>query len=501
MNYFFSQDGIFVIPIEHLSREGISTPFREELLARGALDDSALELFGQAWSRYWKRLDMLSQKLPRTWFPPRLQHLCVVTAPRRIRPWFQPFHRNSWLLYAADFQPENSSAEFLCYQFVHIERMNLLGQVVPALFANRDWFERLGPGPLAGFVEGCERTGRPDAEAWRALGRLLQSGKVSQRQFNRLEAPWVATAEQVVQAYRGAHQPADSSDISAFCSWLDDNQPDALITAAKGAVVWPAELAASPDDLPRALRGCSVTGLASMRADIEVIDRCSRRFRKALTAPADLSRPASYMTEGGLSYIHRDHMRVAYDIGPGRNGHRLWEATPPFERLMLAARTTHEWCHLAAESGWIPIPDVLRQQRGELEQQLASFFPGTDSRGELAAMLRRIEDYQSNLLARRFLSAEELGTYVRNNVHSHQQDYSAAQAPMHLIRLAYEFQYLRLTGMPDPARWLLESTWFSSQFEKTGIISRQRFIELTELIAAICDCYRIDESKFDFSEE
>jgi hypothetical protein len=196
------------------------------------------------------------------------------------------------------------------------------------------------------------------------------------------------------------------------------NRPRALISGGEGEILWDPERADECDKLRGAVGALTPGGDQRIRRDLEIIDRHSRRFLASLCDPEALAEPAPYMTEGGLCYIHGEHRLIAYDIGPGRNENRLWEPSPPFERLMLGARTIHEWGHLAAESGWVVIPQNRLAERQALTERLARLFDqvlagasgavrrltrdedarlsarhGSFGQGLSAAMLRRIEDY------------------------------------------------------------------------------------------------------------
>jgi hypothetical protein len=57
---------------------------------------------------------------------------------------------------------------------------------------------------------------------------------------------------------------------------------------------------------------------------------------------------------------------------------------------------------------------------------------------------------------------------------------------------------LRLSRIEDPMSWFLKSTWFTERFIQPGIISEASFERLITKVTQICDCYQIDESKFDF---
>lgn len=551
-DYLFSQDGLFVIPIEHLSPKGIEPAFAVRIEDRGAMDRAAIELFDRAFGLYWRWATDLSARAPAYWPGPRLQHVCVATAPERIRPYFQPFNKSSWLLCASDFRPETSSAELAAYLFLHVERMGLLREIEPTMIANLGAFLALPPEAVAGLVEGCRRTTRPDAAGFRALAEHMPAvlalhhatlrplevidpgsmripntgvdvGAAEQPAITALHQAWVRAAAGAIERHRVAHAAPASDGGRRISDWLASARPPLLVTGPGWRILWDPD---APEDVGALgafldAAGVSEAGARGVLQDLQVVERSSRRFLDGLRDPGALVDPAPYITEGGLSYIHKTRKLIAYHIGPGENERRLFEPSPPFERFMLAARTIHEWGHLAAESGWIAVPEARRAERKALRGQLEALLetihaeapPAVRARAarEVDALVRRsgrlgsalvkglmarIEDYQSNLLARRFLSADEMDTYVRNNVSAHLDEYSHEAVFGQLTRHAYEIQYLRLSRIPAPLDWFRASTWFEARFVRTGIVTMARFEELVDLIGRICDLYAVDESRF-----
>lgn len=547
IDYHFSQPGLFVIPVEALTPDGIRPAFAAELEARGAMDRASIELFDQAYHRYRRWASDLSSHAPAHWPPPRAQHVCVVTSPERIRPYFQPFNKNSWLMYAADFRPESSTVEFAAYLFLHVERMGLLRAIEPTLIANLGCFLTLDPEEIDALVEGCRRTTRPDAPAFRALADAMPAilrlhhetlkppmvadpgampipntgvivGAAEQPAITAVHRVWVEAAGDVLRRHGSAHAKPAADRGERIAAWLARTRPPLLVTGADWRTLWDPE---APDDLDlvrAALADVTESGAEGILEDLRVVDRCSRRFLASLRRPEALVDPAPYITEGGLSYIHKDRKLIAYHIGPGENEGRLWQSAPPFERLMLAARTIHEWGHLAAESGWIDVPEDRKAERralrGELEALLEAIHAqappavralamrevgalveksGSVGKALVRGMLVRVEDYQSNLLAQRFLSPDEMDTYVRNNVSAHVDEYSEEAVFGQLTRHAYEIQYLRLSRIEDPLPWFFSCTWFDERFVRSGIITRERFEQLVEVIARLCACFEIDE--------
>lgn len=552
VDYCCSQKGLFVIPIEALSVSGIDPAFAKALEEKTDIDSSWLNRFNRAWSEYCRRARVLSERNPGSWLPPRPQHIAIVTQADHIRPYFQPFHKNSWLLYLHDFDASYSTVEFSIFQFFQAERMGLMGAIVPAMNANLPYFLTLSGGQRKDFKRGCEITDRPDTGAWRALGaaqswlrtlfhekfrppRGTMRGMRIQREnglilpsadsdrMAALQNAWADSARKVFSAYQMRSGSESRSSADDLAEWLKENRPQALITGKDGAILWDPEQPEQNGDLRARLATLTEKGSERIRLDLEVVDRHSTRFLSALTEPGALVSPAPYMTEGGLSYIHPERRLIAYDIGPGRNENRLWESSPPFERLMLGARTVHEWGHLAAESGWVVVPGSKSAEREELTRQLAGLFDeflahassgvrnltaseekrlagehGSFGAGLLAAMLRRIEDYMANLVARRFLSADEMDTYVRNNVAARTTEYTPERVYMQLIRMVYEYQYLPLSRIENPGKWFFESTWIRPIFIDRGILSRAQFEQIIALVSGICGCFELDETKFDF---
>lgn len=553
-NYCHSQPGLLLLPIEQLSPDGISQAMQAMLLDQDLLTAAQLTLFNKAYRFYWQRTRRLYQKARQYWFPPRIQHICLVTDSELIRPYFQPFNKNSWLLYLDDFDPASSSIEFAAYQFLHVERMWLLGRLDPVMYTNLSYFLTLSAEQVEDFITGCRRNTRPDSDAFQILADSMPSirklyhdplkkptvaaGNLRGMRdtglgvsadlipvLQQLQQSWSQTTVKVTDKFRNAHIIQSAKPGQSIMDWLQKEKPALLITGKESKILWDPE---RPDEiaaLRTVLNDVTQSAEPDILLDLHTIARHTCRFLDCLQQPEQLADPAAYMTEGGLSYIHNQRKLIAYNLGTGRHADRLWQPAPPYERLMLAARTVHEWGHLAAESGWVLIPEENQERRKTLENQLAELFDrlhqraparvqkqlaqevarlsaetGSLGRTLLKRMLVRIEDFMANLVAARFLSADEMDTYVRNNVHCHLQDYSAEGVYMQLIRLAYEFQYLGLSRIKNPLQWFYSSTWFVEYFIDNGVISKPLFEELIKIVGEICDCYQLDESQFNFEQ-
>jgi hypothetical protein len=111
-------------------------------------------------------------------------------------------------------------------------------------------------------------------------------------------------------------------------------------------------------------------------------------------------------------------------------------------------------------------------------------------------LLRRMPDFQANLLAARYLDEAERETYVRQNVRALRAEYPPPRLWRMLVRYLYEFQYLRFTAVADRRTFFVRSTWLDADFFDRGVLDEATFGRLADAVAALCDCYAIDESRF-----
>ncbi len=551
--YCFAWDGMFVVPIEGLTSAGMTPAFRATLLEQGAAGEAWAEQFDQAFATYWERASALSAAAPHHWYPPRLQHVCIVTEPDRVRPYFQPFNKSSWLLYASDFEPATTTPEFAAFQFFHVERMGILQQIVPSLIANLAYFLTLSDEEVEQFCDGCRRTTRPDLAGYQALvdampavrqlhhetlrpAALAIPGAVRipdlglvfpaslQEPLAALQSSWGRAAQNVFERHRGAHVAPSRTRGTRVGDWLVEARPPLLVTGAEGRILWDCEMPDERAALDEALAEASADAEVAIRSDLEAVGEQTARFLACARDPQELVDPSPHMTEEGLSYVHRERKLVAYSIGPGENENRIWQETPPYERWMLAARTAHEWGHLVAESGWVHVPDARKEERAEKEAALVALFDevhdsapdpvraataeeaahyaaksGSLGNALLKGMMIRIEDYQANLFAHRLLDADAMDTYVRNNVFCELPGATRGGVYFPMVQQVYELQYLRLSRIPEGRDWFLRSTWFAERFIEPGIITLEQFHQLADAIAAVCDCYELDPERFDFT--
>jgi hypothetical protein len=553
-SFYFGQEGLVLIPIEHLSEEGIGIEFQRVLAENTVLDQEWIDFFNRSFALYWKRSLRLHAQAPDCWMPPRVQHVCIITEREKVNPFAQLFHRSSWSIEACDFRKESSSIEYATFQFFQAERLGLLRQILPSLVSNLSYFVTLSSAQLRYFYDGCQVSQRGDAAGFRALAEATKwiskcyhqrlrvpnlhlSGYIvipgglimpstEQGKLAALQQSWQEASKSVIDAHYDSHAKPSPSKGRAICDWLAEFRPPLLVVGKEGRTLWEPESPETFADLLIHLERVTEEAEGRVIDDLKVVAHHSQRFLASLRDLGGLVDPPHYITPGGLSYIHPKKKLVAYSIDDERNHLRLVEPSPPFERLLLGARTMHEWGHLAAESGWIGVMEETGGRYEELRAELAKLMEAfyleasgpvraataaefehlratskTGSPGEslVKKMIVRSEDFQANLLAKRYLSTAEMETYIRNNVYSLATESETNGVYARLLRYAYQYQYLRLSLVADPVAFFVKSSWFAEQYLQTGVVSEGQMEQLLNLVGEICDCYVIDESKFDFS--
>jgi hypothetical protein len=540
---------VFLIPAEELEPAGLRAPFRAELLASGLVSPDWLARFEAAFALYFRRARALAERAARHFLPPRAQNLCLVRDPRAVRPWFQPLGRASCLLDHAAFEPARGSLEFATYQFFHVERLGLARAIVPALVQDFGYWLALTQEERLDFAAGCRRAEEGRASGWRALARALEwivegahetlkptrlahealvpipgSGYLlPQRhagELAKLERAWTAAAEERRTAYFTHHAASSAHDAPALLEWLARARPLVLVTGKTGEILWDPERPAELERLRGELADATSAALANLRADLEVVGARSRAFLASLVDPSRLPRPGPTIDQNGLAYIHRERKLVAYNVHePGMQ--RLREPSVPFERWMLAARTIHEWGHLAVDAGFVAVPERRQQEFESVQLELARLFdaivtdapsalrahaaralaelaraPGGIGRGLVTQCLGRMSDWQANLLAQRYLAPEERETYVRNNVRPLLGELDSAHLFQALARYAFEYQYLCFDPERDAHRYFLACTWFGEQFLARGVLDEARLELVLDAVGRLCRCHEVEAAAF-----
>lgn len=552
--FYFVHPELFVIPVEHLSERGMSTPYADELRAKRGVSEGWIELFDRAYALYWERAADLYDRAPQTWFPPRLQNLAVVVEPEQTRPYYQPFHKSSWMLYASDFDPERSNLEHATYQLLHAERLSTSRDMAMAIICGMSYWLERDEAEIAAFGEACGRSPRPDADAFRllvesmpwvrtlfhdplrrppaevapTLRRVKEAGLYVppnvQPQLQALVPALREAATGVMTRYvqRCATAPATEPAVAMASSpadfvgdWLAQARPPLLLTDEREQVLWDPEQPERLDALRASLHGLGGRLAQSLRDDLAIVGERSAAFLASLREPERLPTAGEGVEQEGGIYVHASRPLIVYSLAqPGLDPRR--EVAPPYHRWLVGARTIHEWGHLSEDAGWIGLPDGRRADHARAQEAIVAAIDavlgaapnafveaarneareaGTEPGAFVCELvLSRMSDFSSNLLARRYLPPEELEAYVRGNVHTH---FGEESRPLHLLgRYAYEFQYLLLGQVDEPVRYMLRSTWLVDYFVGTGLVSREHLVGLLEATSRLCDCYAVDESAF-----
>jgi hypothetical protein len=536
-----------LIPLEELTPTGLSPLCGERLQTAGLVTPAWIERFDAAFALYQRRARDLSARAPRSFLPPRRANVCVAREAHRVRPFFQPLGAASWLVDHALFEPAASSLELAAYQFFLAERMGLARAIVPALRQDLGYFLALTPAERDDFRSGCRRAEAGRADGWRALGRALEwlpqayheelkpptvaldlvrvPGThilLSPRQAEELaalERAWLAAAEQRVRAFHAEHADVHPAEAESLVAWLREAQPLALVTGEAGEILWDPEHPAELAPIRAALTGIPTAAAERVQGDLAVVGARSRAFLDSLVAPDELPRPGPEIDQDGLAYIHRERRLVAYNLRePGME--RLREPSVAFERWMLAARTIHEWGHLAVDAGLVPVPSARRSEFTDVREELTGLFDalvadsppalrslaarelsglarrlGSAGRALVAQCLGRMSDWQANHLARHYLRPAEHETYVRNNVRPLLTELGPAQLFQALARYAFEYQYLRLDPERDARGYFLACTWFGEQFLARGVLSEARLDALLDAVGRLCRCHEVDRTR------
>lgn len=554
-DFCFSQPGLLLVPPEALTRTGIDPIFAEAVVqqdwtGRTPIDCAWIDTFNLAFQCYGKRTQALADASPSDWLPPRFQHIAVVTEPAKVRPYFQPIHAASWLVYASDFDSQRSNEEFGAFCFVQAERLGITRDIVVATVQNLSYWLQQNADSVAQFRDACQKSLRPDAAAFLALGDALEW--VCQIHHRHLRAPsegllptlselprthllltrtehlqvegllsqWVKASQSVASQHFARFNKPDSEAVQRVLSYLKKRTPQLVITNRDERILW-SPTRPRTGKLKGELAGLSVAAADSMLKDLDVIDRKSRDFLSRLRDPQRLPEVhAESATPGGLSYMHQHARRIAYNIHEAEP-QRLSEPAPPLERLMLGARTVHEWCHLAVDGGWVrksesgevafeqALADLARLHTEILDDlpktqaegiraslQKVSKVPGQPEQALVTIPVERMTDYLANFLGQRFMTGAEMQTYVRNNVRSLAFDSQTTGLLSRLARYAFEYQYLRFAQVEDPMGYLLSTTWLPRQYFEPGIVSEDTFEKLCRVTGQLCEAYEVDETHF-----
>lgn len=538
-DYYFGDPRLVLIPIEQLTPDGMSAAFAAAVAGARGWNAERVALFDAAFARYWSRTADLAHRT-RTWSAPRLRHVAVLARPLDVHPYAPLLNTTAWTLYADDLDPDRSDAEFVAYLLAHGDRMARLGEVTAAALHNTAWWFERNDAECSAFVAAAALSRRPDGDAFRMLaaalpwlrrlghatlrplttahrvvpGTDLQVPKGLEAEPPRLVRGWTAVARGAAATWASAWHGGDPVAVSALLERLAADAPPLLITARGDRIVWDPAAPSRLGPLRSEFKRAGAPAVGDIDADLRVVADHTRRFRAALADPAGLA-PVSDAEQGGYVYMHRTRGLLAYNLDEAHVGRRDGPAIP-FARAMLGARAAHEWAHRAVDAGWVPAGDghmasvtalaalldaaiaaAPQRLRAATAADLAALAAtGSAGAGLARVLLSRMPDFQSNLLAQRFVSTAERETYVRQNVRTLRPEYPPAKRWRMLVRYLYELQYLRFSAVTEPRTYLLRSTWADADLIDSGLVDDARFDALAAAVSAICDGYAVDERHF-----
>lgn len=548
--FCLAHDSAAFIPAEYLGADGLEPDIRAVLREVPGLSGEHLDLFDRGFRLYRKRAASLFDRAPGSWLPPRKANLLVITDPRRVRPYSQPFLGVTWCLHASDLDPRLSNEEWVCYQIFHVERLAFLRSVRASVCFNLSYFLTLDDDEKRDFARAASRATRPDARAFLALARALPwieklyhsplreprpdhpepLGHVDgadlliprsiRPDLVELLSAFENNARDVEAAFLAAQAETLSGDapVDKLCVFLESARPDVEIVDGTGKTVYSPEFVGGFDEVRAALKGLASWAGASLEADLRLVDEKSRMVLASLRDPDILSRTSDVVEQDGGVYIRADRRRIVYTLNQP-SFDTIREEGSPFHRQLLAARVVHEWGHLVHEARLIEVPETRRADYDEavraleqcwtniveamparLEEDVTDELEGmratraTAGRALARATLSRLSDYVSNVFFRRYLTPDELSCYVRTNVRHHLNEELGPLAQ--LARHAMEFQYLALAEIRDPMGYFLGTSYFEGYFLRTGVFTEQGARAVFEATARVCACYELDRAAF-----
>jgi len=262
------------------------------------------------------------------------------------------------------------------------------------------------------------------------------------------------------------------------------------------------------------LSDASDTAVASLHADLRVIDERSREFLSRVSDVESLPRECAVLESSGGTYIDPAQRAVVYELQQSIFDTRAIPA-PPYHRLLLGARVMHEWGHIAHTAKIVRIPDECRttytERRAEFGETFTRvlrsvpepFQPALEPElrelaqlGEMPKVLARktlcrVGDYLANMVSARLIPGEEMQAYVRTNVRHHLDEKLGLVSE--LARHAYEIHYLDLVGLPRD--YFYRTSRFVDHFFATGMLREAEVEALFDAAGEVLACYAIDESR------
>ena len=539
--FALAHPSIVVVPAEVLDEHGLEPEFAELLIAEGRLSAEQIDCLERGTTLYWQRCRDLFTRAPKSWFPPRQTNLLIISEPRGILPYMEPFTGTSSLLYASDL---DTHPEYVAYALVHVDRLALLGSVRSALVCNLSyWFDR-DDASRSAFASAAARATRPDARCFTALADTFEwidqllhiplrepQRDVSEPYLeivegaelyapNRLQPQITALCEAAESAISDAMQttapaavPARSRTVDALCDWLQQTRAHVIVVAPDDTEVWSPEMN-DPRWMRRALVNASDAAVASLHEDLRTIGERSRQFLERVTDVDTLPKSCAVLEFQGGTYIDPARRAVVHKLRQ-EVFDSLTLPAPPYFRLFLGARVMHEWGHLAHAAKFLRVPDenklAYREARAELgdcfvkaiaaipkitrsmDAETAGLSLGSNELPAILARktLARVGDYLSNLMCSKMLPGEEMQIYVRTNVRHHFDKKLGLVSE--LARYAYEVQYLALADLPRS--YFFNTSRFVDYFIHGGIITEDNTNALFDAVGRVLACYEIDQTK------
>ncbi len=542
--FCLAQAEAFVVPAEALSGNGIEHSFASMLVAQGRLTEDRVQCLEAGYGLYWRRCTDLYTRAPRSWFPPRRTNLLVVVDGHDFAPYLEPFVGTSSTLYASDL---DTHPEYVAWLIVHMERLSLL-RTVPATVAYNlsYWFDR-DETSRADFAAAAHRARRPDAAGFIALANafvwidqllhdpLRAPADQASEPFvridgadlyvpKRLQPQLIALGQAAESAVRGAMPDArpqttfsnsgPSRTLDDLCDWLLQTRAHVIVQGPNGGTLWTPQHD-DPIRVRRMLGTANDAAVASIHADLRVVDERSRNFLERVADIDALPTQCAVLETGGGAYVDPSRRAVVYELQQPAFDARAGVA-PPYHRLLLGARVMHEWGHVAHTAKILYLPEAnrpayaaARAELGELfaqvlaavpdsyraaiEDEMESIEPRRDEwpRALARKTLARVGDYLANMMSVRLIPGEEMQAYVRSNVRHHLDEQLGFVSE--LARYAYEVSYLDLVGLPRS--YFYDTSRFPDYYITTGIVRQGDVDALFDAAARVLACYSIDETR------
>jgi hypothetical protein len=543
--FCFAHADAFVLPAESLTAQGLDPATAALVLDDGRLSTEQLHCLEYGFRLYWERCADLNKRAPRSWFPPRQTNLLIVRPGTEVMPYLEPFRGTSSMLYTSDL---DTHPEYVAALLVHMERLSLLGLVPATIAFNLSyWFDRNVASRTA-FAQAARGARRPDAAGFVALAGAFDwiddllhdplrppEREASEPYFSiegadlyvpkRLRDSLMMlgqTAEQAVRdAMRTTPHPvaAPAADRSAraldeLCDWLLQTHAQVILLGPNGGTLWSPQHT-DPIRVRRVLAEASSAAVASIHADLRIIDARSRQFLECVLDIEALPTHCSVLETGGGTYIDAARRVVVHELSqPAFDA--CTTPAPPYHRLLLGARVMHEWGHVAHAAKILHLPQERRPEytvaRAELGERFARLLaavpvafreavaaemqgieprPAEQARALARKTLARVGDYLANMMSARLIPGEEMQAYVRTNVNLHPDERLGLVSE--LARSAYEIHYLRLVGLPRS--YFYSTSRFPDYYFRTGVVREEDVEELFDAAGRVLACYAIDQTR------